>query len=76
MYNNALHVSTQQTPFFTCHRHHPHTFPSEVDSLSVPAAEGFAKEMEAMHSLLKEQLDLAKESYKKRALSAGSLLER
>uniref|UniRef100_A0A670J1E6 Integrase catalytic domain-containing protein n=1 Tax=Podarcis muralis TaxID=64176 RepID=A0A670J1E6_PODMU len=67
-YNNAENVSTGMTPFFANHGCHPRAFPGRgEESWSVPAAEQFAEEMEAIHQQLQLNLGRAKEVYKREA---------
>ena len=63
-YNNTLHASTQQTPFFSNYRYHP-----KLDLLSPstnidPAGEGFAKQLPQLQATLRFQLQTAQKSYK------------
>uniref|UniRef100_A0A670KDM5 Integrase catalytic domain-containing protein n=1 Tax=Podarcis muralis TaxID=64176 RepID=A0A670KDM5_PODMU len=65
-YNNAEHVSTGMSPFMDNYGCHPRAFPgSGEESWSVPAAEQFVEEMEALHQQLKMNLEQAKEIYKR-----------
>uniref|UniRef100_A0A670IWP6 Integrase catalytic domain-containing protein n=1 Tax=Podarcis muralis TaxID=64176 RepID=A0A670IWP6_PODMU len=67
-YNNAEHVSTGMSPFMANYGCHPRAFPGEGEgSWSVPAAEEFVEEMEALHQQLKLNLERAKEVYKRQA---------
>uniref|UniRef100_A0A670JV70 Gypsy retrotransposon integrase-like protein 1 n=1 Tax=Podarcis muralis TaxID=64176 RepID=A0A670JV70_PODMU len=67
-YNNAEHVSTGMNPFMANYGCHPRAFPgSEGQDWSVPAAEQFVEEMEAIYQQLKMNLERAKENYKKQA---------
>ncbi|XP_077774286.1 vomeronasal type-2 receptor 26-like [Podarcis muralis] len=67
-YNNAEHVSTGMSPFMANYGCHPRAFlGSEEQSWSVPAAEQFVEEMEAIHQQLKMNLERAKVNYKKQA---------
>ncbi|XP_061493059.1 muscleblind-like protein 1 isoform X5 [Rhineura floridana] len=64
-YNNSLHSSTQQTPFFANYGFHPKVFPSSSEGMLVPAAENFLKELQAAQQTLKQQLNEAKTEYKR-----------
>uniref|UniRef100_A0A670J9K7 Gypsy retrotransposon integrase-like protein 1 n=1 Tax=Podarcis muralis TaxID=64176 RepID=A0A670J9K7_PODMU len=67
-YNNAEHVSTGMSPFMANYGCHPRAFPGEgAGRWSVPAAEEFVEEMEALHQQLKLNLERAKEEYKRQA---------
>uniref|UniRef100_A0A670I6J2 Gypsy retrotransposon integrase-like protein 1 n=1 Tax=Podarcis muralis TaxID=64176 RepID=A0A670I6J2_PODMU len=67
-YNNAEHVSTGMSPFLANYGCHPKAFPGRGEERwSVPAAEQFVEEMEALHQQLKMNLDRAKEVYKRHA---------
>lgn len=67
-YNNAEHVSTGMSPFMANYGLHPRAFPGRgEEGWSVPAAEQFVEEMEALHQQLKMNLDRAKEVYKRQA---------
>ena len=63
-YNNTLHASTQQTPFFANYGFHP-----KLDLLNPVAnnnlvAEGFAKQLSELQATLRLQLQTAQESFK------------
>uniref|UniRef100_A0A670JYV5 Gypsy retrotransposon integrase-like protein 1 n=1 Tax=Podarcis muralis TaxID=64176 RepID=A0A670JYV5_PODMU len=61
-YNNAEHMSTGMSPFMANYGCHPRAFPGEGEGRwSVPAAEQFVEEMEALHQQLKINLERAKE---------------
>uniref|UniRef100_A0A670K6E2 Gypsy retrotransposon integrase-like protein 1 n=1 Tax=Podarcis muralis TaxID=64176 RepID=A0A670K6E2_PODMU len=67
-YNNAENVSTGMSPFLANHGCHPRAFPGgEGENWSVPAAEQFVEEMEAIHRQLQLNLNRAKEEYKRQA---------
>uniref|UniRef100_A0A670K5Z9 Gypsy retrotransposon integrase-like protein 1 n=1 Tax=Podarcis muralis TaxID=64176 RepID=A0A670K5Z9_PODMU len=67
-YNNAEHVSTGMSLFLANYGCHPRPFPGRGEERwSVPAAEQFVEEMEALHQQLKMNLDRAKEVYKRHA---------
>jgi hypothetical protein len=64
VYNNTLHASTQQTPFYANYGYHP-----KLDLLSTsrhnnPAAEEFTKHLSQLQATLKLQLQTAQDSYK------------
>lgn len=64
-YNNVQHASTHMSPFLATYRFHQCLFPlTPADSL-VPAAADFLQELTAAHQVLQEQLDQAKEDFKK-----------
>jgi hypothetical protein len=63
-YNNTLHASTQQTPFFSNYGYHPKLDLLSPSSNINPAAEGFAKQLSELQATLKLQLQAAQESYK------------
>ena len=63
-YNNTLHASTQQTPFYANYGYHP-----KLDLLSTsrhnnPTAEEFTKHLSQLQATLKLQLQTAQASYK------------
>uniref|UniRef100_A0A670IL45 Gypsy retrotransposon integrase-like protein 1 n=1 Tax=Podarcis muralis TaxID=64176 RepID=A0A670IL45_PODMU len=67
-YNNAENVSTGMSPFLANYGCHPRAFPGEGgERWSVPAAEHFVEEMEAIHHQLQLNLERAKAQYKKQA---------
>jgi hypothetical protein len=63
-YNNTLHASTQQTPFFSNYGYHPKLDLLSPSMHSNPAAEGFAKQLSELQAMLRLQLQTAQESYK------------
>ncbi|CAI7935191.1 Hypothetical predicted protein, partial [Podarcis lilfordi] len=66
-YNNAMHVSTGRAPFVANYGLHPRAFPGQEEQLAVPAAEQMIEELRCIHEILKEDLEEAKEAYKKAA---------
>ena len=75
-YNNALHSSTQQTPFMANYGFHPRFFPETTPVSTVPAADDRIQELQALQQVLQMQLEQAKDSYKtaadrKRQLHVG-----
>lgn len=63
VYNNAQHALMYMSLFLVTYRFHLHLFPmTMVDSL-VPA--DFLQELTAVHQVLREELEQAKEDYKK-----------
>uniref|UniRef100_A0A670KDA0 Gypsy retrotransposon integrase-like protein 1 n=1 Tax=Podarcis muralis TaxID=64176 RepID=A0A670KDA0_PODMU len=67
-YNNAERVSTGMSPFMANYGCHPRAFPGRgEEGWSVPVAEQFVEEMEALHQQLKMNLERAKEIYKRQA---------
>uniref|UniRef100_A0A670JIX6 Gypsy retrotransposon integrase-like protein 1 n=1 Tax=Podarcis muralis TaxID=64176 RepID=A0A670JIX6_PODMU len=66
-YNSSENVSTGMTPFFANHGLHPRAFPGRgEESWSVPVAEQFVEEMEAIHRQLQLNLERAKEYTRRR----------
>jgi hypothetical protein len=63
-YNNTLHASTQQTPFFANYGYHPKLDLLNPGANNNPAAEGFAKQLSELQATLRLQLQTAQESYK------------
>ena len=63
-YNNTLHASTQQTPFFANYGYHPKLDLLNPMANNNPAAEGFAKQLSELQATLRLQLQTAQESYK------------
>ena len=63
-YNNTLHASTQQTPFFANYGYHPKLDMLNPVANNNPAAEGFAKQLSELQATLRLQLQIAQESYK------------
>ncbi|KAM3854145.1 uncharacterized protein M6D78_019368 [Vipera latastei] len=64
-FNNSQHTSTQMTPFLANVGYHPRFFPlSPVDSPE-PAANEFMAELQAIHRLVRRQLEKAKADYKR-----------
>ena len=63
-YNNTLHASTQQTPFFANYGYHPKLDLLNPMANNNPAAEGFAKQLSELQAMLRLQLQTAQESYK------------
>ena len=63
-YNNSIHASTQQTPFYANYGYHP-----KLDMLAStgdknPAAENLAKHLSEIQAILKMQLQQAQDLYK------------
>lgn len=46
---------------------HPRAFPGQEEQLAVPAAEQMIEELRCIHEILKEDLEEAKEAYKRAA---------
>jgi len=63
-YNNTLHASTQQTPFFSNYGYHPKLDLWSSSTNSNPAAEELVKQLSQLQMALKLQLQTAQESYK------------
>ena len=63
-YNNTLHASTQQTPFFANYGYHPKLDLWNSVANNNPAAEDFAKQLSELQAMLRLQLQTAQESYK------------
>lgn len=63
-YNNSVHASTQQTPFFANYGYHPKLDLLNPSIDNNPAAEELVKHLSELQTLLKEQLQTAQESYK------------
>uniref|UniRef100_A0A803SXF4 Gypsy retrotransposon integrase-like protein 1 n=1 Tax=Anolis carolinensis TaxID=28377 RepID=A0A803SXF4_ANOCA len=66
-YNNGVQTSTKETPFFANYGFHPRFFPPVIETSEVPAAEDWLQELTAVQQLLLQQLDQAKEDYKRHA---------
>uniref|UniRef100_A0A803TGS2 Gypsy retrotransposon integrase-like protein 1 n=1 Tax=Anolis carolinensis TaxID=28377 RepID=A0A803TGS2_ANOCA len=66
-YNNSVQNSTKEAPFFANYGFHPRFFPPVVETSEVPAAEDWLQELTAVQELLHQQLDQAKEDYKRHA---------
>jgi len=66
-YNNSLHSSTNQSPFFALSGYHPRFDLFPTSDNSVPAADKRIEEITANHSLLIKTLTQAKEDYKRHA---------
>uniref|UniRef100_A0A803TDM9 Gypsy retrotransposon integrase-like protein 1 n=1 Tax=Anolis carolinensis TaxID=28377 RepID=A0A803TDM9_ANOCA len=66
-YNNGVQASTKETPFFANYGFHPRFFPPVIETSEVPAAEDWLQELTAVQQLLLQQLDQAKEDYKRHA---------
>lgn len=61
---NAQHALTRMSLFLVTYRFHLHLFPlTMVDSL-MPVAADFLQEITAVHQVLREELEQAKEDYK------------
>jgi hypothetical protein len=63
-YNNILHSSTKQTPFFSNYGHHPRAYSFQVKDVGSPVAEGLASYLTAIHDELAFQLYEAQDRYK------------
>jgi len=64
-YNNSVHTSTQQTPFFINYGYHP-----KIDMLSIwkgesPIAKDFTKHLKELYAKIKVNLQEAQTRYKK-----------
>lgn len=67
-YNNSLHTSISMTPFQPLYGTHPRVLPDNPrEESSVPGSADFLQEQLAAQALLKQQLEQAKQSYKKAA---------
>uniref|UniRef100_A0A803SPZ4 Gypsy retrotransposon integrase-like protein 1 n=1 Tax=Anolis carolinensis TaxID=28377 RepID=A0A803SPZ4_ANOCA len=66
-FNNGVQNSTKEAPFFANYGFHPRFFPPIVETSEVPAAENWLQELTAVQELLHQQLDQAKEDYKRHA---------
>ena len=55
-YNNTLHSSTRQTPFFSNYSHHPRVDPFQVKVMGSPAAEDLAAHLITIYDELAFQL--------------------
>jgi hypothetical protein len=51
-YNNTLHSSTKQTPFFSNYGHHPRADHFQIKDVGSPAAEDLAAHLAAIHNEL------------------------
>ena len=63
-YNNILHASTQQTPFYSNYGFHPKLDLLSSSANSNPAADDFARKLSQIQDILKLQLQATQESYK------------
>jgi transposase InsO family protein len=63
-YNNTMHSSTKQTPFFSNYGHHPRADPFQVKDVGSLAAEDLATHLAAIHDELAFQLYKAQDYYK------------
>ena len=63
-YNNTLHASTQQTPFFSNYGYHPKLDLLSPSTNNNPVAEEFAEHLSKLQATLKLQLQTSQESYK------------
>jgi hypothetical protein len=63
-YNNTLHSSTKQTPFFSNYGHHPWVDPFQVKDVGSPIVEDLAAYLAAIHDELAFQLYEAQDCYK------------
>jgi transposase InsO family protein len=55
-YNNTLHSSTKQTPFFSNYGHHPRAEPFQIKDVGSPTAEDLTTHLAAIHDELAFQL--------------------
>jgi hypothetical protein len=63
-YNNTMHSSTKQTPFFANYGQHPRADPFQVKHVGSPAAEEFTTYLAKIHQELTFQLQQAQDRYK------------
>jgi hypothetical protein len=63
-YNNIVHSSTKQTPFFSNYGHHLRADPFQVKDVGSPTAEDLATHLAAIHDELAFQLYEAQDHYK------------
>jgi hypothetical protein len=63
-YNNTLHSSTKQTPFFSNYGHQPQADPFEVKDVGSPTTKDLATHLAAIHDELAFQLYEAQDRYK------------
>lgn len=63
-YNNTVHSSTQQTPFFANYGYHPRLDTFDFSKVDNPAAEDMANRLSELHAIMKAQLKKAQERQK------------
>jgi hypothetical protein len=63
-YNNSIHASTQQTPFYANYGYHPKLDLWASTGEKNPAAEDLAKHLSEIQATLKMQLQQAQDQYK------------
>jgi hypothetical protein len=63
-YNNTMHSSTKQIPFFSNYGHHPRVDPFQVKDIGSPAVEDLAAHLATIHDELAFQLYEAQDRYK------------
>ena len=63
-YNNTLHSSTKQTPFFSNYSHHPRADPFQMEDVGSLAIEDLAAHLGAIHDELIFQFYEAQDCYK------------
>jgi hypothetical protein len=63
-YNNTIHSSTKQTPFFSNYGHYPRADPFQVKDVGSPTAEYLATHFIAIHNELAFQFYEAQDRYK------------
>jgi len=64
-YNNHIHSSTQQSPFFTARGYHPHSIMTQVARSSIPRADEMADNIQKLHEETKSAIKLAQENMKR-----------
>jgi hypothetical protein len=64
VYNNIMHSSTKQTPFFSTYGHHPRADPFLVKDIGSPAIEDLAAHLAIIHDELAFQLYEVQDCYK------------
>ena len=63
-YNNSIHASTQQTPFYANYGFHPKLDMLKSSKGRNPAVEDLPKQLLEIQTILKMQLQQAQDSYK------------
>ena len=66
-YNNTIHTSINQSPFFANYNYHPDFDPKLPPSPQVPAAENQVSHLRTITSLLRDELRSAQSNYKRHA---------
>jgi hypothetical protein len=66
-YNNIMHSSTKQTPFFSNYGHHPRANPFQVKDVGSPVVEDLATHLATIYDELAFQLYEAQDCYKEYA---------